>query len=150
EVIGEFCSIRLLKEDNEKFTVTGSLYHPDPEICRVAREMFLSLLQPTETGMTSSVLVLGQPLLLPSVAPQQITTHIDPKYLPFVERLGMASLLAVPLLADGKILGTISLTRSRPEHPYNEDDLRLMQDIATHAALAVTNARLLLSEREAK
>jgi PAS domain S-box-containing protein len=49
------------------------------------------------------------------------------------------SLIVVPLMARGQTLGTLGLGRSRR---YNQDDLRLVEQLAGRVALAVDNARL--------
>lgn len=52
-------------------------------------------------------------------------------------------ILAVPLLFRGELIGAISTDDSRAGFSYSEDDARLMELFAVHAASAVQNARLL-------
>ncbi|RSS83094.1 GAF domain-containing protein [Streptomyces sp. WAC06614] len=51
------------------------------------------------------------------------------------------SLIAVPLLARGKLLGIAGFYRSEDPAPYGEDDSRLAQELAARAALCIDNAR---------
>lgn len=64
--------------------------------------------------------------------------------------LGLSSILVVPLIARGRILGTITLLRTRSvsgaKIRYTEADLAPAADIAQRAALAVDNARLYTAE----
>ncbi|MFE9450301.1 SpoIIE family protein phosphatase [Streptomyces sp. NPDC006739] len=57
------------------------------------------------------------------------------------------SLIAVPLLARGVVLGVASFYRAEDPAPYGDDDLALAQELATRAALSVDNARRYTHER---
>jgi signal transduction histidine kinase len=59
-----------------------------------------------------------------------------------VEALDVQSLLVVPLLARGKILGGIALVSTRPGRRYAPSDVRLAEELAHRAALSLENARL--------
>jgi GAF domain-containing protein len=50
--------------------------------------------------------------------------------------------LAVPLRAGGRVLGTLSAMRGRGAVPFAEDDLLLAQELAERAALAIERTRL--------
>jgi signal transduction histidine kinase len=63
--------------------------------------------------------------------------------------LGMRNVLAVPLIARGKTLGSIALMRASRSGPYGSSDVELAQDIAYRAALAFDNARLHRETQEA-
>ncbi|MEV7617203.1 SpoIIE family protein phosphatase [Streptomyces sp. NPDC089799] len=54
---------------------------------------------------------------------------------------GVHSLVAVPLLARGALLGIASFYRLRDPAPYGEDDGRLAQELCARAALCIDNAR---------
>ena len=71
------------------------------------------------------------------------------------ETIGIHSLLIVVLRVRGESLGLLSMVRFHPSSPpFDEEDRDLAQALADHAALAITNARLLhsavreLAERE--
>ena len=54
---------------------------------------------------------------------------------------GLHSLIAVPLVARGVVLGIAGFYRSRDPAPYGDDDRSLAQDLATRAAICIDNAR---------
>ena len=56
--------------------------------------------------------------------------------------------VTVPLMARGKILGTMTVARCKPSRSYTEVDIRLAEDLAGRAALAIDNARLYQEIRE--
>lgn len=56
--------------------------------------------------------------------------------------LGFASVLIVPMIARGTIIGSISLARSATERRYSLEDLDLAMELARRSALAIDNAML--------
>ncbi|MET9959809.1 SpoIIE family protein phosphatase [Streptomyces sp. NPDC006326] len=54
---------------------------------------------------------------------------------------GVHSLIAVPLLARGVLLGIASFYRAEDPAPFGDDDSRLAQELAARAALCIDNAR---------
>ena len=51
-------------------------------------------------------------------------------------------IIAVPLLAHGQLVGVIALVSSSPTRAYGPADVRLAEELAQRAALAIVNARL--------
>ncbi|MBJ6763298.1 sensor domain-containing diguanylate cyclase [Myxococcaceae bacterium JPH2] len=51
------------------------------------------------------------------------------------------SILAVPLLARGRVLGLIELVNGPTDPPFSNDDLTILTAIADYAAIAIENAR---------
>ena len=60
---------------------------------------------------------------------------------------GVHSYLAVPLIARGEVLGTLSLYRTVNERPFDEQDRVLASELAARAAICIDNARLYGRER---
>jgi light-regulated signal transduction histidine kinase (bacteriophytochrome) len=56
--------------------------------------------------------------------------------------VNVTSALAIPLRANGRIIGAISLMRTSPGHPYTIDDRHLAQELADRAGLAIDKAVL--------
>jgi signal transduction histidine kinase len=52
------------------------------------------------------------------------------------------SVLAVPLIARGELLGAIYVDTRMATRPFNDNDLRLLQAMASQAAMAIRGARL--------
>ncbi|MEU2280535.1 SpoIIE family protein phosphatase [Streptomyces sp. NPDC013178] len=62
---------------------------------------------------------------------------------------GVHSYLALPLMARGRVLGTLSLYRTVNERPFDEQDRVLASELAARAAICFDNARLYGRERTA-
>jgi PAS domain S-box-containing protein len=60
---------------------------------------------------------------------------------------GAHTYLALPLVARGKVLGTLSLYRTVNERPFDERDQVLASELAARAAICIDNARLYGRER---
>ncbi len=54
----------------------------------------------------------------------------------------MKSFLGVPIVARGRVLGSIYLTEKRHDGEFTSEDARLVEVLARHAAVAIENARL--------
>jgi serine phosphatase RsbU (regulator of sigma subunit)/CHASE1-domain containing sensor protein len=67
-----------------------------------------------------------------------------------VYRSEQRSNMIVPLVARGKVLGTISVSilNSSGRPPFDRDDLTFGMEVATHAAMALDNARLYEQQRD--
>jgi sigma-B regulation protein RsbU (phosphoserine phosphatase) len=62
--------------------------------------------------------------------------------------LGIQSLAIVPLVSRDRVVGTISLDSYRGPLIFTDDELELMQTVATSIAAAVENAQLFAAEQE--
>jgi GAF domain-containing protein len=67
-----------------------------------------------------------------------------------VELRGIKSILIIPLIVNGAVIGTIGLDATRERRVFASEDLRLCQLIATQAAMAIENARLYAEAVEQK
>ena len=68
----------------------------------------------------------------------------DPSFAPRFDEASAfrtRSMLAVPLIARGRVLGVIELVNGAADPPFTEDDLTALTAIADYAAIAIENAR---------
>ena len=102
------------------------------------------LSEPFGSGVTSYVIRTRTPLM----AGRLDQLPIVPTPIGMEERTS-ESLLLVPLLFEGRVLGAMS-TQSYSIHAYSEDDLNLLITIGNQAAVAIRNAQLYQSELTAQ
>src|SRR6185295_14151421 len=85
----------------------------------------------------------GKPELIARVDRDRLREWtVDAEHLELVNTLDASSVLIVPLRARGRVMGAISLVRTRERPPFTEDDVAFASEIASRAALALDNARL--------
>jgi signal transduction histidine kinase/sensor domain CHASE-containing protein len=60
-----------------------------------------------------------------------------------VKEFGIRSLLAVPMMSKGSLIGAITLDHNGKKHRFTNHEQALVEGIASQAAVAVENARLL-------
>jgi diguanylate cyclase (GGDEF)-like protein/PAS domain S-box-containing protein len=89
-------------------------------------------------GLTTEVIRTGQTLYLPDATQMQARKRHS------IVRAGgtpTRSYIGAPMRLKGEIIGVLSVQSTEPDC-YSETDLRLIETIANHAAIAIQNARL--------
>ncbi|MFN8634812.1 MAG: GAF domain-containing protein [Chloroflexota bacterium] len=148
-LIGDLAIVRLLSEDG-KWLEIAAVGHPDGAALREARAALAQERHPADAGANGAALGTGTPQRLAGSALDALQRRSDSQLWPDVPGAPTAALLAVPLRAEGRVIGTLSLSRSDPERTYTAADELFLQDLADRAALAVERARLYASERQTR
>lgn len=90
-----------------------------------------------------------RPVLEPVLEFSPAWSSLDPAKVERVRELGVHSLIVVPLVARGLVLGVVSLWRWRRPEPFEEDDLTLAEEFAARAAVSIDNARRYTQQQQA-
>jgi signal transduction histidine kinase len=101
----------------------------------------------------------GRDTLTGRVAAERRTVHIpdlalDEEYDPWARaRVGVGAMeptmLGVPLLREGEVIGVIIARRRSPPRPFTEHEIGLLETFAHQAAIAIENVRLFNETKEA-
>jgi len=100
---------------------------------------------PGEDPMASvrRVAIEGRAVLHRGLSDEQLQAMAtDAEHLALLRRAGLRSAMIVPLRARDHVIGAVTLLRVTDRDPYDRDDLNLVEDLATRAALAIDNGRL--------
>jgi PAS domain S-box-containing protein len=124
-------AILLLEEDNKLVALAAKGLRVDKSI-RV----------PLGAGFAGRVAERREPITIEDIETAELFT-------PFLRELGVKSLLGVPLLIEGRVVGVIHVGRLTARQ-FTDDDVRLLQLVAFRVALAIDNARLFEEERGAR
>jgi signal transduction histidine kinase len=90
-------------------------------------------------GATGQTATLRVPVQLPDILKEQEFTGTRAR--PIFARFGYRSVLAVPLLREGRVLGALTIWRKQAGD-FSPEIANLLQTFATQSALAIQNARL--------
>ncbi|HVE93258.1 MAG TPA: GAF domain-containing protein [Actinomycetota bacterium] len=139
--LADWCVVDLLDRSGLR---RMSLHHSRPGADALLEE--LDRLYPRQADApfgAPNVVRTGVSELLEEI-PKEMLTGIakDARHLEILLSLGITSAMIVPLIARGRTLGAVTFASSTTGRRYGRSDLRLAEDLASRAALAVDNARL--------
>ncbi|MFI8193278.1 SpoIIE family protein phosphatase [Streptomyces sp. NPDC085946] len=119
------------------------------------------------SAVTGTLAPLGRTLAFPSAAPYTqalaerqpfLLARLDARSIASAARhtsrpaqllkLGVHSLMMVPLVAHDLVLGVAAFYRTRPLGPFDGDDVTLAAQLAARAAISIDNARLYHREHD--
>jgi signal transduction histidine kinase len=92
----------------------------------------------------------GEAILIPTVTPAALAgVAPDPAGHAAIRAAGIRSLILMPLLGRGRLLGVLTLGMTRADRQFSKADLPALEDIAQRTALGADNARLYQQARQA-
>lgn len=110
--------------------------------CGLEEEMKQRSAVPVGEGFSGLVASAGEPLIWNSPDPSAFVSDI-------LRAKSPAAIMGVPLRIHGDLVGVLHVS-STADHTFTDDDLQLLQVAGDRVAIAVDNARLLDSERQAR
>lgn len=140
-VINGCAGIALIEPDG-RFR-TAAIYHPSPEAKAWLDSLAVAAPLQVGDGVSGGVARTGQSVLLTATDPVEIVAAAPPAYREFLEAHPTYAMMVAPLrVRGGRIIGTVTATRTRPGETYAPADLSLLEALAERAASAIENARL--------
>ena len=137
-----WCIVDVLEENGGIHRL--GIYHPDPEKQKLAQRLEATWVPEPDDPF-------GAPAMLREARTIAITQGIQTtiaatahsaENLHILRQLGIGSLLTVPLVARGRLLGAITFVSAQQGAEYSPDDVRLAEDLAARGALALDNAQV--------
>ena len=148
--LGSWCIVDIVEEDGELRRL--AIIHPEAEKAELVREL--------KDGWPPD---RADPLGVPAVALTRRSEVVpvvndawlrevakSERNLELLRRLGIGSLMSVPLIARGDVLGAMTFVAPEGAPHYVGDDLSLAEDLAARAAIAIDNARLYRRAEQAR
>lgn len=142
--LADWCVLDVVDEDGALKRVSTA--HIDP----AKEELLLQLQDSFPPKMTSAqpaarALLNRKNWLLNEMTSEDIRAHCrDDEHAQYVNKIGIKSHLAVPLILQDKIIGVLSLGREM-RASFGESEITLIERLAKRAALAIDNAKLYAS-----
>jgi signal transduction histidine kinase/CHASE1-domain containing sensor protein len=124
--------------------------HVDSERVKWARQMADEFPpEPSAPTGVPAVLRSGQSELHPEVTPEMLRmANLSEVQMNLAKQLQLHSIIIVPMIARGKIFGALSFVWGESNNTYDQDDLRIAEELAERAALAIDNSRLFLAAQQ--
>ncbi len=141
--LADWCSVDVLEPDGSLSLI--AIAHVDPEKVEWAYELRRRFpIAPDDPSGVANVVRTGVSELIPEITQEMIDAADieDPELLDVLERLQLSSVMTIPLVARRKVVGALTMVWAESGKHYDEEDLRLAEDLAGRAAFAIDNARL--------
>jgi PAS domain S-box-containing protein len=144
--IVDWCAVDLIDEQGDRRPV--AVAHADAGRLRMAEQ--LRAYEPPqldpERGL-GRVFRTGEPVLYTKVTDAMLQQGaVDDEHLELLRELGFHSVIIVPVSLGDRTLGAMTLVSAESGRVLDEFDLRLAEQVAARAAVAIENSRL-YSER---
>jgi signal transduction histidine kinase len=140
--LGSWCIVDVVEPDGSMRRL--GIVHPDP----IKQERARRLKEGWPPGRDD---LIGLPRVIRSRATELIPSVYDEmlvevalseENLQDLRALGIGSVVVVPLIARGNVLGAITFVSADVGHQYTERDVELAEDLAARCSISLDNARL--------
>ncbi|HLN14349.1 MAG TPA: SpoIIE family protein phosphatase [bacterium] len=145
--VTDLCTVDLVGEDGRVRPVAVVHHDPDRQpLASALREGF-----PSDLGarrLATEVIRTGRPVLYEDATDEVLARSIgDPRTRAVMRELGCRSMMVVPLTVGNRVLGALGFMSTASGRRYTRSDLAFAEELASHAAVAVDNARLHQAEQ---
>ena len=147
--LGSWCIVDLVESDGSMRRV--AIVHPDPRKQELAAGLIKSWPPARDDLLGAPQAVRTREIeVIPFVDDEMLVAVArDEENLRTLRALGIGSVIVVPLIARGSVLGALTLVSSETGHQYAHPDLELAMDLGARCAMAIDNARLHRDARSA-
>ncbi len=145
----DWCTVDLTTSDGSLRRL--AVAHVDPnkvQLVRQLEEKYPS--RPSETRGVRQVIRTGVREWGGSIPEEMLVALAhDQEHLEIIRSLGLKSYICVPLKSRGAVLGALTFVTAESGRIYEPDDVRAAEDLSHRAVIALENAQLLASLKDA-
>ncbi len=135
----DWCIVEVVEDRLRRLKVSAS----DPAKTGIADRLERYPIDRSRPHLMRAAIEQRQPVLVERVGAAELQSFSQgPEHLALLREVAPVSIIALPLLLRGQLLGTLTFLSSTPSRPLGPNDLRLAGAIAERAAAAIENARL--------
>ncbi|WP_224243373.1 GAF domain-containing sensor histidine kinase [Hyalangium gracile] len=146
-VLGDGCAAYLLREDDTSLEPI-TIRHRDPVRRGLIEQVNQARQLRVGEGFVGKAVASGRPICLPEADPTLLQSTVVPEYRAYLERVGVSSLIVVPMEGKARVHGAFWLARDPGSPPYTQADRELIEAVADCAATALDSLRLHAELRE--
>ncbi|MCW2966591.1 MAG: putative sensor protein [Solirubrobacteraceae bacterium] len=140
--VADWCAVLLLDEDG--VLQQAAVAHADEAKTRWGIELgerYPPVVDP-DFGV-GKVIATGAPDVTSDISDERLAAvALDDQHLKILKEVGLRSVVTVPLVARGRILGALSFVAAESERRYDDADVALLAELGARAGVAIENARL--------
>ncbi|MCW5850400.1 MAG: DUF4118 domain-containing protein [Anaerolineae bacterium] len=141
--LADWCVVDILQEDGVIRRLAVAHVEPDKEDLALDLRRRYPLLRLNTTHTITKVLHSGHSWFDPHISDTRLAAEArDTQHLDFLRQLGFKSEMVVPLVARDRPIGTLTFVMGRSGRRHTPRHLKLAEELARRAALAVDNAWL--------
>ncbi len=147
--LGSWCVVDVCEGDQMRRL---AIVHPDPEQQALA-DRLLPAWPPQRDdplGAPSVIRTRRSHVIVQVTDEMLVEAARSPENLTLLRALQIGSIMTVPLLARGEVLGAITYVSPNHGDAFTEQDLVLAEDLAARCAIAIDNSRLLQHAQQAQ
>jgi signal transduction histidine kinase len=141
EVMGDGCAAYLRAVEGTALEPV-TIRHRDPSRRVLIEQVNQARQLRVGEGLVGRVIASGESLFLPEADPVALRSLVVSEYVTYLERVGVRSMLVIPLAGKQRVYGALWLARDPGSEPYTREDRELLEAIADCTALALDGARL--------
>ncbi|MFQ5603163.1 MAG: PAS domain S-box protein [bacterium] len=141
KAIGDFCSLLLLEDTGDILKPYAS-YHESQAIVDLFLKGYEEFPSRIGEGLIGNVAFTGNGLRTSKPFSESINEFSETPFYYVQKKYDISSLMLLPLRVRDRIIGIMVYLVCHSRRKYKESDLKLAQELADRAAIAIENARL--------
>jgi PAS domain S-box-containing protein len=148
-LFADWCAVDVVQADGSIRRI--AVAHADPEKVQLVRELERRYPpRPADRHGVRRVIRSGEVEWAASI-PDELLVALahDAEHLRLARALGLRSYVCVPLRSRGRVLGALTFVDAESGRAFDANDVRVAEDLASRAVIAMENATLLATLRDA-
>ena len=138
--LADWCAVDMFVDDTNVERL--AMAHRDPDVLE-AMLTAQKVWEPRLEGTLAEVQRTHQPLLIRRIADATLAESTRSSgQVALLHALGLTSIIVAPFVVRHRVLGAITLAVSGATRTYEDADVRMAEELAHRAAIAIDNARL--------
>jgi len=142
--VADWCAVYLRESDG--FFRPATIHHADPAKIVLATEMVRRY--PISEQAAHAMMETRAPVFAPHISPEMLRASAhDERHATLLESLDITSVILIPLIVDGDLIGMVHLVRGHARLAFVKADVDLAQILGNRIAIAIDNAFVYERER---